>query len=62
LALIYGDGNGIDLRDYKIDARVVSKEADGCADVEVVTSKATRVVRRETMKACHGPRPRPAPG
>jgi hypothetical protein len=52
LALIYGDSSGIDLQDFKVQARKTSKEEGGCADVEVVTSKRERVVRRETVHAC----------
>lgn len=52
LALIYGDSGGIDLRDFKVQARKASKEEGGCADVQVVTSQGASVVRRETVHAC----------
>jgi hypothetical protein len=62
LALIYGESSGLDLRDYMVRATSVSKEIEGCADVEVVVSKGERVVRRDAVRACHVPRSRPSPG
>jgi hypothetical protein len=53
LALIYGDSSGIDPRGFKILTRAPRAVVIGdCADVEVVTSKGSDVVRRETVHAC----------
>jgi len=61
LALIYGESSGIDLRDFRVDARRLGSEKDGCADTEVVTTQGARIVRRDTVKACHPGPHRPAP-
>jgi hypothetical protein len=52
LALIHGDSNGIDLRDYMIRTRLLGEMKDGCGEVEVVTLKGNVEVRRETVRAC----------
>jgi hypothetical protein len=52
LALIYGKSGGIDLQGFKVQARETGKQEAGCADVEVVTSQGSEVVRRESVRAC----------
>lgn len=52
LALIHGDSNGIDLRDYMIRTRTIGELKNGCGDVEVVTFRGKDEVRRETVHAC----------
>ena len=52
LALIHGESNGIDLRDYMIRTRLLGAMKDGCGDVEVVTLKGSDVMRQETVRAC----------
>ena len=52
LALIYGESSGIDLEGHKVVTREVHKLNARCSDVEVVTSKAGKVERTETVRAC----------
>jgi len=52
LALIHGESNGIDPRDFMIRTRTIGELKDGCGDVEVVTLKGKEVVRSETVHAC----------
>ena len=53
LALIYGDSSGIDPQGFKILTRAPRAVAAGdCEEVEVVTSKGSDVVKRETVHAC----------
>ena len=52
LALLYGESSGIDREGHKVVTREVHKVDARCSDVEVVTSKAGKVERTETVKAC----------
>jgi hypothetical protein len=53
LALIYGDSSGIDPQGFKIVTRAPRAVAVGnCEDVEVVSSKGSDVLKRETVHAC----------
>ncbi|HVZ43002.1 MAG TPA: hypothetical protein VHA82_04255 [Ramlibacter sp.] len=53
LALIYGESSGIDPRGFKVTAKETdAPDAQGCADVEIVTFRAEVEVRREALHAC----------
>jgi hypothetical protein len=55
LALIYDASSGIDPAGYKVEARRTGPLVQGCAPVEVRTSRDGQPLRRESLRACrHG--------
>lgn len=58
LALIYGESSGIDPAGYKVEARTTQPPVQGCAPVEVVTSRAGEPVQRDTVAGCRHDAPR----